>query len=63
MHLEIGQDCGTDFEREEAQAEADTDWSREVVQGLRGASPWLEQQFDHAAAEAESTVAVRSGKL
>jgi (p)ppGpp synthase/HD superfamily hydrolase len=36
-------------------------WSREVVKGLRGASPWLEQQFDHAAAEAEGSVAVRGG--
>ena len=35
-------------------------WAREVVKGLRGASPWLEQQFDHAAAEAEGSVAVRS---
>jgi len=34
-------------------------WAREVVAGLRGASPWLEQQFDHAAAEAEGSVAVR----
>jgi guanosine-3',5'-bis(diphosphate) 3'-pyrophosphohydrolase len=38
-------------------------WAREVVKGLRGASPWLEQQFDHAAAEAEGSVAVRSTKL
>ena len=34
-------------------------WAREVVVGLRGASPWLEQQFDYAAAEAEGSVAVR----
>ena len=39
------------------------DWAREVVKGLRGASPWLEQQFDRAAAEAEGSVAVRSAKL
>ena len=38
-------------------------WAREVVKGLRGASPWLEQQFDHAVAEAEGSVAVRSAKL
>ena len=38
-------------------------WAREVVNGLRGASPWLEQQLDHAAAEAEGSVAVRSAKL
>ena len=38
-------------------------WAREVVKGLRGASPWLEQQFDNAAAEAEGSIAVRSAKL
>jgi (p)ppGpp synthase/HD superfamily hydrolase len=39
------------------------DWAREVVVGLRGASPWLEQQFDDAAAEAEGSVAVRGGRI
>jgi len=34
-------------------------WAREVVAGLRGACPWLEQQFDDAAAEAAASVAVR----
>jgi (p)ppGpp synthase/HD superfamily hydrolase len=38
-------------------------WAKEVVAGLRGASPWLEQQFDKAAAEAESSVAVRGDKF
>ena len=38
-------------------------WARDVVKGLRGVSPWLEQQFDNAAAEAESSIAVRSAKL
>jgi (p)ppGpp synthase/HD superfamily hydrolase len=33
-------------------------WSNEVVAGLRGASPWLEQQFDHAAMEAERSINV-----
>ena len=37
-------------------------WARDVVQGLRGVSPWLEQQFDNAAAEAESSIAVRRCK-
>ena len=35
-------------------------WARDVVDGLRGASPWLEEQFDNAAAGAESSLAVRS---
>jgi len=30
-------------------------WAKEVVSGLRGASPLLEQQFDRAAEEAERT--------
>ena len=38
-------------------------WAREVVEGLRGASPWLEQQFDSAAADAESSVSVRTRAL
>ena len=37
-------------------------WARDVVDGLRGTSPWLEEQFDNAAAEAESSLAVRSRK-
>jgi hypothetical protein len=28
------------------------DWAKEVVEGLRGTSPWLEQQFDDAADQA-----------
>ncbi len=35
------------------------EWARQVVAGLRGASPWLEAQFDHAAADAEGSVSVR----
>jgi (p)ppGpp synthase/HD superfamily hydrolase len=34
------------------------DWSKRVVVGLRGASPWLEQEFDHAAIEAERSINV-----
>jgi ATP-dependent DNA ligase len=34
--------------------------ARQVVGGLRGASPWLEQQFESAAAEAEGSFAVQS---
>jgi (p)ppGpp synthase/HD superfamily hydrolase len=33
-------------------------WAKEVVSGLRGASPLLEQQFDRAAEEAERSVHV-----
>jgi HD domain len=33
-------------------------WAKQVVAGLRGASPWLEQQFDHAATEAERSINV-----
>ena len=39
------------------------DWAKEVVAGLRGASPWLEEQFDIASAEAERSIAVRAGKI
>lgn len=35
------------------------DWARSVVQGLRGANQWLEDQFDAAAAEAERAIAGR----
>jgi len=31
-------------------------WARYVVAGLRGTSPWLEQQFDEAAARAEASL-------
>jgi hypothetical protein len=31
-------------------------WTTEVVQGLRGASGLLEQEFDRAAADAERTI-------
>jgi (p)ppGpp synthase/HD superfamily hydrolase len=34
------------------------DWAKAVVVGMRGASPWLEEQFDHAAKEAERTINV-----
>jgi len=33
-------------------------WAKRVVAGLRGASPWLEKQFDHAALEAERSINV-----
>jgi (p)ppGpp synthase/HD superfamily hydrolase len=33
-------------------------WAKRVVAGLRGASPWLEKQFDHAALEAEHSINV-----
>jgi (p)ppGpp synthase/HD superfamily hydrolase len=32
------------------------EWSRSVVAGLRGTSPWLEQQFDEAARQAEQSM-------
>ena len=38
-------------------------WTRAVVAGLRGACPWLEQQFDDAAAEAEASLAVRKASF
>ena len=31
-------------------------WARAVVAGTRGANPWLEAEFDHAAAEADAAV-------
>jgi len=34
------------------------DWAKQVVAGVRGASPWLEEQFDRAAEEAERSVGV-----
>jgi hypothetical protein len=34
------------------------EWAKSVVAGLRGASPWLEEQFDRAAEDAERSVAV-----
>jgi hypothetical protein len=33
-------------------------WTRKVVQGLRGASGLLEQEFDRAAADAERTISL-----
>ena len=32
------------------------EWTKAVVAGLRGTSPWLEQQFDEAAATAQQTL-------
>src|ERR1035437_10952045 len=32
------------------------DWAKKVVAGLRGASPWLEEQFDRAAQDAERSI-------
>ncbi len=34
------------------------EWAKQVVAGLRGTCPWLEQQFDRAAADAERSVGV-----
>jgi (p)ppGpp synthase/HD superfamily hydrolase len=31
-------------------------WAKNVVAGLRGVSPWLEEQFDEAAAHAEQSI-------
>jgi (p)ppGpp synthase/HD superfamily hydrolase len=31
-------------------------WAKDVVAGLRGTSPWLEQQFDEAVASAEDSL-------
>jgi len=33
-------------------------WAKRVVAGLPGASPWLEQQFNRAAMEAERSIDV-----
>jgi len=32
------------------------EWSKSVVAGLRGTSPWLEEQFDEAAKQAEQSM-------
>jgi hypothetical protein len=32
------------------------EWAKNVVAGLRGMSPWLEQQFDEAVAAAERSL-------
>ena len=32
------------------------EWAKAVVAGLRGISPWLEQQFDEAASAAERSL-------
>jgi (p)ppGpp synthase/HD superfamily hydrolase len=32
------------------------EWAKKVVAGLRGTSPWLEQQFDDASKNAEESV-------
>jgi (p)ppGpp synthase/HD superfamily hydrolase len=34
------------------------DWAKKVVRGLRGASPWLEEQFDRAVEDAERSLAI-----
>jgi (p)ppGpp synthase/HD superfamily hydrolase len=34
------------------------DWAKRVVQSLRGACPWLEDQFDRAVEDAERSLAV-----
>jgi (p)ppGpp synthase/HD superfamily hydrolase len=33
-------------------------WAKKVVQGLRGACPWLEEEFDRAVEDAERSLAV-----
>jgi (p)ppGpp synthase/HD superfamily hydrolase len=38
-------------------------WAKEVVSGLRGASPLLEQKFDCAAEEAERSLHVPTGSM
>jgi (p)ppGpp synthase/HD superfamily hydrolase len=37
-------------------------WAKNVVAGLRGASPWLEDKFDRAAEEAECSIAVAASR-
>jgi hypothetical protein len=39
------------------------DWAKNVAGGLRGVSPWLEEQFDRAAEEAERSVAVTAARV
>jgi guanosine-3',5'-bis(diphosphate) 3'-pyrophosphohydrolase len=39
------------------------DWAKKVVAGLRGASPWLEQQFDRATEDAERSIAVAASHV
>jgi (p)ppGpp synthase/HD superfamily hydrolase len=39
------------------------DWAKEVAAGLRGASPWLEEQFDRATEEAERSIAVAASRV
>jgi (p)ppGpp synthase/HD superfamily hydrolase len=34
------------------------EWAKQVVQGLRGGCPWLEEQFDRAVEDAERSLAV-----
>jgi len=38
------------------------DWARAVAAGLRGVNPWLEQQFDRAAAELEERLQQEEAK-
>jgi (p)ppGpp synthase/HD superfamily hydrolase len=38
------------------------DWAKDVVAGLRGVSPWLEEQFDRAVEEAERSVVVAASR-
>jgi hypothetical protein len=35
------------------------EWARQVVAGLRGANPWLEEQFDEAVKRADQSVQPR----
>jgi hypothetical protein len=34
------------------------DWAKKVVHGLRGACPWLEEQFDRAVEDAERSLGI-----
>jgi hypothetical protein len=38
------------------------EWAKKVVTGLRGTSPLLEDQFDHAAEDAERSIAVAASR-
>jgi hypothetical protein len=48
--LALKQGCRSDA------ATAFAKWAKNVVAGLRGISPWLEQQFDEAVAAAERSL-------
>jgi guanosine-3',5'-bis(diphosphate) 3'-pyrophosphohydrolase len=39
------------------------DWTKQAVARLRGTSPWLEEQFDRAAEEAERSIAATASRV